>query len=338
MNDLQKFISLLEDSPLFKRFLQSTPFSSRELVVLLYSAPDRYKEHTIKKRNNRGLRLISQPTSEIKFMQRLLIANELSDLPIHPCATAYIKGKSIADHARIHANNRYLLKLDFRDFFHSISEKTVLYCLSRDTNFTPVELWAIVNILCKRDRSSGNLSLSIGAPSSPHLSNYILYEFDEALNNFCNSIDVIYTRYADDLAFSSSKPKVLDLVYKFVQDFLTEHEYLNLFLNSEKTINVSKKHKRSLVGLVLSNAGSISIGREEKRKIRAMLHKYHYGNLNLADTNKLRGHLAFLLSIDKEFVTSLCEKYNIAKVADIVKFSEEEGACHKTTIGDDFPF
>ena len=68
----------LIDAPLFKRLLAGTPFSEHELVVLIATAPTRYKDHYISKRNGRGRRLISQPTKEIKFLQRLLLKRELN--------------------------------------------------------------------------------------------------------------------------------------------------------------------------------------------------------------------------------------------------------------------
>lgn len=106
--------------PLFQRLLARSPFSEHELIVLIATASSRYKVHYIEKRSGRGRRLIAQPTREIKFLQRMLVKHELGALPIHEAAMAYRAGLSIADHARPHAGGRYLLKLDFKDFFPSI--------------------------------------------------------------------------------------------------------------------------------------------------------------------------------------------------------------------------
>jgi hypothetical protein len=56
----------------------------------------------------------------VKALQYWVISNFLSRFPVHPAATAYRIGKNIADNARPHAHNRFLLKLDFKDFFPSI--------------------------------------------------------------------------------------------------------------------------------------------------------------------------------------------------------------------------
>lgn len=306
-----------ENEQLFSRILTLSPFSPKELTTLIETAPDRYKDHYIQKRNGRGLRRISQPTAELKFLQRLLVNFEFNNLSIHNAATAYRTGLSIKHHALKHAKNSYLLKLDFKDFFPSISADAIKHRLRLDMNYSEIELWILCQILCRHDRLSNRLQLSIGAPSSPFLSNYIMWEFDSTIQNYCNQLEVTYTRYADDLAFSTSLPHVLDSVHDYVKTLLMELSYLKISLNKEKTVNVSRKNKRSLVGLVLSNSGTVSIGREEKRNLRAAMHALASNKLTADDAGKLRGKLAFLLGVDPSFVNGLCAKYNFDRVADI---------------------
>jgi len=308
---------ILDDIQLFQKLLERSPFSARELTVLIETAPARYKDHYIQKRHGRGMRLISQPSSEIKFLQRLIVAYELCDVPIHDAAIAYQTGRSIKDHALPHANGRYLLKLDFKDFFPSLRADTLKYRLGRDKNFSDIELWILCQLLCRRNRKTGKLELSIGAPSSPFISNYLLWEFDSLLTSFCSKLDVRYTRYADDLAFSTSKPKVLDEVQEKVSSLLRDLDYLGVSLNQDKTVNVSKKNQRTLTGLRLSNDGAVSIGRDKKRKLRAIMHAFSQNQLLAEEVNQLRGKLAFVFSVDPEFVTTLLKKYNLKKISDI---------------------
>ena len=314
-------MSLIETN-LFKRLLALTPFSEKELTTLIATAPTRYKDHYIDKRNGRGKRLISQPTKEIKFLQRLLISRELANLPIHSAAVAYRQGLSIVAHAEPHASANYLLKLDFKDFFPSITSEALARNLKHDKNYTAAELWLITRILCRLDRQSERLRLSIGAPSSPFISNYMLFEFDQRLTEFCDQKNIKYTRYADDLALSSNVPKVLDEAKKMVEKLLSDFSYLGLVLNEEKTVNVSQKNRRTLVGLTLSNAGNVSVGRDAKRLIRAQMHRASQGQLSVVEFLSLKGRLAFLLSVDPEFVHSLCSKYGFSNV-EAVSFSKK---------------
>lgn len=270
-------------APLFQRLLVSSPFSEHELTVLIATAPSRYKVHYIEKRGGRGRREIAQPTKEIKFLQRMLIKHELATIPIHAAAIAYRPGLSIADHARPHAQGRYLLKLDFKNFFPSIKWPALAHRLTQDTQYTKVELWILRNLICRTANSTGVHQLSIGAPSSPHISNYVLHEFDSRLTDFCRSRGVRYTRYADDLALSSNTPGTLDDVEQEVRHLLEQLDYLDLQLNEEKSVNVSKKRRRTLVGLTLSNDGNVSIGREAKRQLRGAIHRAAIGLLGPED-------------------------------------------------------
>lgn len=307
----------LADTPLFQRLLAKTPFSERELIDLICTAPRRYKDHYINKKSGRGRRLISQPTKEIKFLQRILLKSELTKLPMHEAATAYRKGMSTKDHAQKHASSKYMLKLDFRDFFLSLHSNALDYRLAVDTDFSSVERWLICNLLCRCPHKTSILRLSIGAPSSPFISNYLMYEFDLRLTAYCKGEDIIYTRYADDLALSSSCPHVLDEAKGEVIRLLAELSYLQISLNEEKTVNVSKKRKRMLVGLTLSNEGVASVGREEKRVLRAAFHAYSQGKLAPEKIGRLRGKLSYIFGVDPKFVLNLCEKYGVTRVADI---------------------
>ena len=304
-------------APLFQRLLARSPFSEHELIVLIATAPSRYKVHYIEKRGGRGRREIAQPTKEIKFLQRMLVKHELDALPIHDAAVAYRAGLSIADHAQPHAQNRYLLKLDFKNFFPSVKWPALVHRLAKDSQYSSVELWILGNLLCRKAWSTGALQLSIGAPSSPHVSNYVLHEFDSILTDFCSGCGVRYTRYADDLAFSTSVPGTLDVVEQEVRRLLKELDYLGLQLNDEKSINVSKKNRRTLVGLTLSNDGRASIGREAKRQLRLAVHRAALRTLAPSEVANLQGRLAFTYGVDPEFVDVLLSRYGFTSIASI---------------------
>jgi RNA-directed DNA polymerase len=306
-----------EETPLFQRLLSLSPFSVHELSLIIFTAPKRYKNHYIVKRNNRGLRLISQPTAELKHLQRLLVKNELARLPINDSAVGYRTGLSIKNHAAPHANAKYLLKLDFKNFFPSIKEDALYYRLRRDAGFSEMELWLLVQLLCRWDKTEQTLQLSIGAPSSPFISNYLMWEFDGKIGEICNQNNVRYTRYADDLAFSTSSPKILDVIHHEVKELLIKLDYLNLKLNEEKSVNVSKKNNRNLVGLILANDGNSSVGRDKKRIIRATMHHLSMGQLSTEDTAKLKGQLAFINAIDPKFVRDICAKYGFSHLKEI---------------------
>lgn len=299
------------NSELFARLIERSPFSYSDLAILIFTAPKRYKEHHIKKRTG-GLRLIAQPTKELKFLQRLLVKHELSRLRISTAATAYVKGGSIKDHAERHAKNRYLLKLDFKDFFPSITQTAINTLLMQQTEFTEDERFIVTQLLLRAPKKETILRLSIGAPSSPFICNCVMNEFDERLLSFCTPRQISYSRYADDMALSTNHPKLLDEAKVFVEDLLKELGYLGLSLHTGKTVNVSTKNNRTLTGLVLSNDGHVSIGREKKRLIRAQVHSMINGALSQEACATLKGYLSFVYSVDPTFVSNLAKRYGLA--------------------------
>lgn len=279
--------------------------SDSQLKTLIDTAPHRYKVHTIAKRHNRGLRTIAQPKAEIKTLQRFVVNEYLKELPVHKAATAYIKNCSIKDHASPHASNKYLLKLDFKDFFNSILSEDFYIYLTKNSNFEAEDIDLLVNLMFWLPRGKTQKILSIGAPSSPHLSNLLMYEFDCNLHDYCQNLNITYTRYADDLALSTDTPKLLDSALNYIISLCDSIEHPKLQLNIEKTIFTSKKWSRSLTGVVLSNDGKISLGRDKKRILRATAFNYSIGKLNEKQISTLRGNLAFAHSIDPKFVEKI---------------------------------
>lgn len=282
-----------------------------DLDYLIRSAPYRYKVYQIAKRQPEKMRTIAQPARAVKRLQYWVIVNILRSYPIHPAALAYRKGKSILNNAKAHAKKRYLLKLDFTDFFHSIKADDFRNFIKahdpREIDDSDLEY--LIRILFWRKTRGGDLILSIGAPSSPMLSNILLYEFDQRVAEYCKPIGVAYTRYADDLTFSTNRKNMLGDVEKKIDEMCSKLPYPRLRLNREKRVHASKATLRRVTGLVLSNDGSVSLGQQRKRHIHAAVHHFKHGKLTTEETKRLAGMLAFVHSVEPKFLGSLARKY-----------------------------
>lgn len=296
---------------LLEQLKKDLSLNSNEAVSFIESAPNRYKHYYIKKRHG-GKREIAEPTRTLKTLQLWAMNKYLSDFDIHESAVAYIKKKSIKDFVYPHAKNKYLLKLDFKDFFNSIeSHDFILFLENAKTNLDSKDIDLLTKIFFCKNKKNNNLYLSIGAPTSPFISNILMLEFDSAISSFCEKNDIVYTRYADDLAFSTNKPNTLHLIINEVDNLCKKVKFpKKLSVNHEKTVFTSKKHNRTLTGLVISNDGKIGIGREKKRKLRITAHKASLGLLSELELEKFRGVLAFLLSIDPNLSNYLKNKAN----------------------------
>lgn len=287
----------------------------------LSAAPNKYKIYAIPKRTS-GKRIIAQPSKQLKIYQRSAIKHLELFFDIHPCAYAYRKGVGISDNAQYHQNSRYLLKMDFQNFFHSITD-TFFFVISEklQVDISEDERLLLTRLLFWRPskRSGGKLVLSIGAPSSPFVSNCMLYLFDEALNAECKKQGVKYTRYADDLTFSTNVKGALFETPALVKRFLLSELEGYISVNEAKTVFASKAHNRHVTGVTLTNDDKLSLGRQRKRYISSLIYKYSIGQLHEEDFAHLQGLLAFAFDIEPDFIGRMRSKYTESVVNELFK-------------------
>jgi RNA-directed DNA polymerase len=284
----------------------------KDLLYLVKSAPYRYKVYQIAKKAPGKKRTIAQPAKELKPLQYWVMKNVLSKFPIHSAAFAYRRGRNILDNAAPHAPHRYLCKLDFRNFFPSIKSTD----FEKFMRLNPLAaIWSkedieyMSRILFWRHKRGNVLQLSIGAPSSPLLSNILLYDFDLKVSAYCSERGITYTRYADDLSFSTNTPEILREVEGKVAEICRRTRPPRLVLNETKTVHASKSGLRRVTGLVLANNGLVSVGRDRKRVIRAGVHRYVRGMLNEKEVAQLGGMLSFIKSVEPIFLQRLAAKF-----------------------------
>jgi RNA-directed DNA polymerase len=274
-------------------------------------ASQQYKSYSIPKRDG-SPRQIHHPSKQLKSLQRWLLNNVIAAWPVHDSARAYRLGSSISENARAHLVSRYLLRMDFKTFFPSITQNDVLayFDASNQRNFGTWETedkHLFAKIVCR------NGCLTIGAPTSPALSNALCFDLDRKLAGVAAGNQVVYTRYADDLFFSTLHPNVLaplvTEVEKIVRDLTLP---ARLQINLSKTRHSSKKGKRQVTGLVLSSEGTVGLGRKRKRYIRSLIFKYE--TLSEAQQRSLAGLVAFARSIEPDFINGLVLKFGSARI------------------------
>jgi retron-type reverse transcriptase len=295
---------------LASRLSDRTGIGVRDVERIIATAPFRYKVYPIEKRSG-GVRIIAQPAREVKALQTSAVEELHGLLPVHHAAQAYVKNGGIRKNASIHVSNSYLLKLDFKNFFPSIHPEDFQTHLAKYAAnvFLADEVSQLSRLLFWRPRGTESYRLSIGAPSSPFISNTLMYEIDAQLTDACAAEGIKYSRYADDLAFSSNVAHALDALADSVRSILRTAAYPRLRLNRQKTVFASRRGRRVITGVVLSSTGTVSLGRERKRTIRAMAHKQKIGQLSELDQLKLRGFLAFANDIEPAFAEGIRSKY-----------------------------
>jgi RNA-directed DNA polymerase len=288
---------------------------------LAHAASHSYKQYTIKKVAG-GTRTIHHPSKALKSLQRWLNAEVVSSWPLHSSAMAYRKGKSILDNAAAHRHSNYLLRMDFSDFFGSIKDTDVdKYIWTRPMQFTT---WSQEDIEIFKKIVFRYGSLTIGAPTSPSVANALCFDMDAQLFDACSKLEVIYTRYADDLFFSTTHPDILGKLEDEVSSIVAVLTLPSgLSLNVGKTRHSSRKGARRVTGIVLGSDGETYIGRDLKRRIRAMLHKY--ATLTVEDRERLKGLLGYATGLDPDFKNSLITKYGLGAVRQAFSFTKTQG-------------
>lgn len=289
------------------------------IMRVIARAPYAYKTYYIPKKS-KGIREISQPAKETKRLQYWVIENILSKHPIHQCAFGYVVGKSIKLNAKSHVKNRYLAKFDIVNFFPSIKERHVRGFLIDAENYSQEEITMLSRILLRKPQNSESLEMTIGAPSSPMLSNVLLYDLDKSIFDFCKNHKITYTRYADDMTFSTNQPDILFSLKEKLDSLLTNYKYGTFKINDKKTIYRSKRNSRQVTGIYLTNESKISLGRDRKRHIRTMIHYYKTQRLDAESTLKLQGLISFAQDVEPSFVTRMRSKYSSHLIDAILSF------------------
>lgn len=278
------------------------------LLHVARTASQRYRVYQIPKKTG-GTRTIEHPSRQLKAIQRWISKFLLRQFPVHDCATAYKRGSSIRDNAKMHLSTSFTLRVDFKDFFPSFTSDGV----SRFLNISNLELGMglddkdidfVTSIVSRNGR------LTIGAPSSPTLTNAMMYSFDQANSELSRSKSLVYTRYADDIFISSSRPNAFEGVFESIRSEASNFAFADLSINDGKTAYLSKRYKRAITGLVMTTDNKISVGRKRKREIKTLVYLYSEKKLTKEKISYLRGLIAFVLDVEPSFYDSLSYKFD----------------------------
>ena len=232
--------------------------SAKTLYAVSNNINKHYHKAKLPKKNG-GYRNLSVPDEVLKSIQRRIADVLLIHMPVSRYAKAYRFGSSTLRNAKHHVGKQVVLKLDILHFFDSIRYSTV-----KDKVF-PEEIYAeplriLLTMLCYHKDS-----LPQGAPSSPAITNIILYKFDEQLGQWCREHGIAYTRYCDDMTFSGDFDPAE--VVRFARLELREMGFL---LNEQKTRIQRPGQQQTVTGIVVNE--KLSIPADYRRKLRQELY------------------------------------------------------------------
>lgn len=278
----------------------------RKLTYVLYiqTIESYYETFDIPKKNG-GTRKICAPSSDLKSIQKKLTKalwrhqkNIWAERNIHPnISHAFERDKSIITNARIHRNKRFVINLDLENFFDTFHFGRVQGFFEKNRDFhLPREVAiAIAQIACYKGR------LPQGAPSSPIITNLICQILDMRLLKIAKQFKVDYTRYADDLTFSTNNTGFLDKHGEFVTQIASAVEKAGFCINHKKTRLLFKDSKQEVTGLIVNK--KLSVDRAYCKKTKAMAHRlYTQGYFEIdgepAKVRQLEGRFSFIDQLD----------------------------------------
>ncbi len=243
-----------------------------------------YQTFSIPKKKG-GKREIVCPAENLKFLQRKL--NEVLQYEYSLCKPKQVHGfvqkKSYKDkpcnivsNAQAHAGKKFLLNMDVKDFFPSISAGMVRKAfMSKPFNFD----LQVANYLTLLTTYQGKLPT--GAPTSPIISNFVCLDLDADLQAYCKQRGLTYTRYADDLSFSTNTPFSNEI--EEITAILAKHHFK---VNPKKLRIVSQGAKQEVTGLVVNQKANVD--RRLIRRLRAILHDLELNGIEKAAQKTLQ--------------------------------------------------
>ena len=287
---------------------------SERLRGIVANVESHYQPYEIKKKSG-GTREIEAPDEMLKDVQHWIYRNILCrDKSIRDCVHGFVpvnnehdKTRGILSNAVPHSGHDWLINIDLKDFFHTVTLTMVKAYF--DSLGYEDEVSKTLTALC-----TYKSRLPQGAPTSPMLSNIIATKMDVAMLAYCKERGITYTRYADDLTFSANSdvevPPLKDLY-----DIVFKHGFV---VNRQKTKVRGKGYKKEVTGLTVTNG--VHVPKKYRKEVWRELYfckrfgvYEHYHNMG---TDKglykdwLRGRIMFIRQIDPACGNRMLAQFN----------------------------
>lgn len=296
----------------FKHLCLLLGIRPEDLSSMINSPNSYYRTFDIPKRSG-GLRTITAPYPSLKYIQRWIYDNILKQIPVHGCAHGFIRQRSTLTNVNIHVGQKFLLKMDLKDFFPSIPLSWVIQ-LFYSLGYEKQVAFYLASLCCYNEK------LAQGAPVSPSISNIVSKHLDRRLYRIAKRFKLNYSRYADDIAFSGENINVRFMNY--VKAIILDCGFV---INPKKIRIYNELGNKILTGISLAT-GKPRLPRDYRRKLEKDLYFIaKYGLNSHISHNKIRnphylesllGKIGYWLMIEpdnlfaKQMREKLIKEYN----------------------------
>lgn len=286
-------------------------------VLYRIGTENQYKQFQIPKKGG-AQRIISAPTDSLKDLQKRIgdylsncrqetfVANKIENKLSH----GFEIDNSIITNAYRHKGKRTVLNIDLKDFFDSFNFGRVrgYFLHNKDFHLHPIIATTLAKAACF------NNSLPQGSPCSPVITNLICNIMDVRLAKLAKKLGCTYSRYADDITFSTNKksfPEELAILCKdgvlVGRSLKYEIKKAGFDINDAKTRITYKPSRQEVTGLTVNRI--VNVDRRYAKKVKALAHTlYKTGSYTVTDEEgedvqgtlaQLEGMFGFIDQIDK---------------------------------------
>jgi retron-type reverse transcriptase len=267
-----------------------------------------------------GVRNLSAPHEQLATAQEWILTNILERVPTHDAAHGFVPTRSTVTNAMPHAKRDVVVNTDLKDFFPSITFWRV-EGVFRQLGYSPAAA-SILALLCTESPrrvveyagtrvhvATGPRALPQGACTSPALSNLVSRKLDARLRGIGTKLGWSYTRYADDLTFSSDGETAKQVGYLLarIRHIANDEGFA---VNEKKTRVLRRSAAQSVTGIIVNDKPGV--GRDLVRRLRAILHRAKTEGLAAQNRHNLphfqawvRGMIAYIHMVDTDRARSL---------------------------------
>jgi len=310
-----------------------------------------YIRFTIPKRRG-GERVISAPKPRLKKAQRWILENILDKILLHESAQGCVKRRSIKTNAEIHLKQEVVVNQDLKNFFPTIDFKRIRG-MFKSLGYSG-QLSTILALICsepmvrqvdvleKRYYSQrGERFLPQGSPCSPAITNIICRKLDQRLSGLARKFDFNYSRYVDDITFSSGKKGVgnLSKILLYSGKVVVDEGFE---LHPDKLRIMRKGSSQHVTGILVNEKPNVN--KKTLKKFRALIYQVEKDGIANKQWNgskdllsSMHGYASFIQQINptigdqyKKRVEAILSQHNYKpmnpyKVASIKKESQGGG-------------
>lgn len=287
-------------------FAEFLGISIQYLTYILYGKNnnDLYTSFKIPKKSG-GERMIDAPIGPLKYIQRKLAQKIIEHMNYmedeyqikNKISHGFVKNKSIITNAEIHRNKRYVLNVDLEDFFPTLHFGRVrgFFIKNKYFKLDPKIATIIAQLSCHDG------ALPQGAPTSPIIANLIANILDLKILKLTQKYQLDYTRYVDDLSFSTNEKNFINEKKYFLQELEKIINQSGFKINKNKSRIQYCNSRQAVTGLTVNQI--INTKKEFRRNTRAMAHKLYFEGQFEIDGEKgtikqLSGRFSFINQLD----------------------------------------